>query len=160
MLARIIITKFFHEAATIAWIGGMIYQLFIFMPTIKKVDKNVQSQIMGNAIKRFLTLTIVCIALIIITGILATMSVIQAGAPVYYGTYGIILLIKHIITIVMIVSGLLVGFYFFPKIAKLTAKKEQDKIVKVMRYTNIISIVNPILGIIIILLSVMLPFFR
>jgi putative copper export protein len=159
MIAAKIINNFLHLSATVAWIGGMINQLFVLMPSLKKAEPQVSAQIMGVNIRRFRILTVVCIVILVVTGGFLTLWRSAEGISII-STYGIILLVKHAYTLAIIILGLIAGFYTFPKMEKLTQKKEEPvKISKCRRCLTSFLITNTILGIIILLLTVMLPFY-
>lgn len=114
---------------------------------------------MGTSIRRFRILSVVCIVILIVTGGFLTLWRTQEGISIL-STYGIILLVKHVITLVIIILGLLAAYYTFPKMEKLAKKMEEPaKIAKLRECLMCLSIANTVFGIIILLLTVMLPFY-
>lgn len=142
----------------VVWIGGMIYQSWIMLPAVRKTDPKTQSQILKGTIRPFMILAIVSIVVLIATGIFMTMGRIDQGISML-STYGILLMVKHLLTLAIIVLGLLGGFYLSPKMQRLANSGEKQKVAKINKSLNSISHTNPILGIIIIVLSVIMPFF-
>jgi len=77
MGAQFIVVRFFHEIATIVWIGGMIFQAIALTPVLKKLGNEAQLKIRTGVIKIFGKVGIVCIILIVITGILMSVNSIN-----------------------------------------------------------------------------------
>jgi putative copper export protein len=152
-----IINSFLHVASIVAWIGGLIYQLFILTPALKKVEPNIAAQVLGATLKKFRILVVVCIVIMGITGIVNLLEIEGEGMAIL-STYGIVLLLKHIITFPLIILGLVAGFYIFPKMEKLAIKNEEpNRVAKLRGNLMTIAIINTILGIILVLLATALP---
>lgn len=128
------------------------------LPAVRKTDPKTQSQILKGTIRPFMILAIVSIVVLIANGIFMTMGRIDQGISML-STYGILLMVKHLLTLAIIVLGLLGGFYLSPKMQRLANSGEKQKVAKINKSLNSISHTNPILGIIIIVLSVIMPFF-
>jgi uncharacterized membrane protein len=157
MVIANIINSFLHVASIVAWIGGMIYQLFVLMPALKKVEPNVAAQVMGVAFRKFRILVVVCIVIMGVTGIVNLLGIEAEGIAIL-SSFGIVLLVKHIITFPLIILGLIAGFYIFPKMEKLAIKNEEpNKVAKLRGYLMNIAVINTILGIILVLLATALP---
>ena len=157
MEAQFIVIRFFHEIATIVWIGGMIFQAIALTPVLKKLGNEAQLKIRTGVIKIFGKVGIVCIILITLTGILMSVGKINSDLSIL-SSYGAVLIIKHVITVILIVLAMLNAFTIMPKIQKLAMSGKEIEAKKTKRKMMIISIINPILGIIIILLSSILTF--
>jgi uncharacterized membrane protein len=157
MLIANIINSFLHVASIVAWIGGMIYQLFVLMPALKKIEPKVAAQVMGAALRKFRIMVVVCIVIMGVTGIVSLRGIEAEGISIL-SSFGIVLLVKHIITFPLIILGLIAGFYIFPKMEKLAIKNEEpNKVAKLRSYLMNISVINTILGIILVLLATALP---
>jgi uncharacterized membrane protein len=128
------------------------------LPAVRKTDPKTQSQILKGTIKPFMIIFIISTVVLIVTGIFMTIGRMDQGINML-STYGILLMVKHLLTLVIIVLGLLAGFYLFPKMQRLAKSGEKQKAAKVDKCLASIGHTNPILGIIIIVLSVIMPFF-
>ena len=157
MGAQFIVVRFFHEIATIVWIGGMIFQAIALTPVLKKLGNEAQLKIRNGVIKIFGKVGIICIILITLTGILMSVGKINSDLSIL-SSYGAVLIIKHVITVILIVLAMLNAFTIMPKIQKLAMSGKEIEAKKTKKKMMIISIINPILGIIIILLSSILTF--
>lgn len=154
---QLVIVRFFHEIATVVWIGGMIFQAIALTPVLKKLGSDVQMKIRSGVIKIFGKVGIVCIILIVITGIMISVGKTNSTLSIL-NSYGTILIIKHVITVILVVLVMLNIFAIMPRIQKLAMSGEEIKVKKAKKKMMIISIINPVLGVIIILLSVVLAF--
>lgn len=157
MVIANILNSFLHVASIVAWIGGLIYQLFILTPALKKVEPNVAAQVLGATLRKFRILVVVCIVIMGVTGIINLLGIELEGISIL-SSFGIVLLVKHIITFPLIILGLIAGFYIFPKMEKLAIKNEEpNKVAKLRGYLMNIAVINTILGIILVLLATALP---
>jgi len=104
-----------HILATAVWIGGAFFVHFILQPGMKQIDPQQSGKLMGIIAKRFSITAWTCIILLIITGIIKT----PAGMLFDQSTQlGQILTVKHILVILVISIGLVIGFYVVPNIRK------------------------------------------
>ena len=150
------IINFFHQLATVVWIGGMFYMDLILMPSIAKIDPGESSKLMGMIAKKFTITAWSAIIILIITGILKTPS------DMYFDTsdeYGIYLLIKHILIIGAIIGGLVITFRFVPGLkanAPKPGEMPSEKFLTYSRNIENLSKTNLVLGILILVCASLL----
>lgn len=157
MGVQFILIRFLHEMATIIWIGGMIFQAIALTPVLKKMSNEVQLKVRGGVVKNFGKTGIICLIIITVTGIILSIGKINSGFSIT-SSYGTILIVKHAITAVLIVLSMVNAFYKMPKVTKLSASGNIESAQKTKKQVMAISIINPVLGIIVTFLSVILAY--
>jgi len=76
------ITKFFHLAAGLIWLGGMTVLILAVRPTlIAQLDPSQRIPVLNGILVRFLKLVMLCIAVLLVTGGLMFAGVDMAIAP-------------------------------------------------------------------------------
>ena len=157
MAVQFILIRFLHEIATIIWIGGMIFQAIALTPVLKKMSNDVQLKIRSGVVKIFGRTGIVCLIIIAVSGIILSIGKINSGFSIT-SNYGIVLIIKHAITAVLIILSMVNAFSIMPKVQKLSASGNMTEAQKTKKKMMAISIINPAFGIIITFLSVILAY--
>ena len=157
MAVQFIILRFLHEIATIIWIGGMIFQAIALTPVLKKMSSDIQMKVRNGVVKNFGKAGVVCIIVIAITGIILSVGKINSGISIL-SSYGAVLISKHAITAILIVLSMVNAFAIMPKVQKLSAQGDMNRAQKTKKQMMAISIINPVLGVIIIFLSVLLAY--
>ncbi len=117
----IIFMLWLHYLATVMWIGGMAFNLLVLRPSMTVIDQN-QRPILGTTVlKRFIIFAWLSIAVLIFSGIPIAIS--RAGFEnIYSTTYGIVLLSKHFVTLIMIFIVTWVSFVLSTKLATFAPK--------------------------------------
>lgn len=138
-----IITLWLHYLATVMWIGGMAFNLLVLRHSMVVIDQN-QRPILGTAVlKRFIIFAWLSITVLILTGISIASSRI-AFEDIINTTYGIVLLSKHFVTLIMILIVTWVSFVLSKKLAPFAPKP--DTILTLVK-------INLSLGIVVLLLT-------
>lgn len=108
-----VILDWLHLLATTVWIGGMAFNIWVLRPSLPVIEPAERVKLVGAALRRFIYVAWLSIAALILTGIF-----LGRGAPeaLLRSNYGIALIIKHTIVVVMTVIVALVSFVFFPKL--------------------------------------------
>jgi uncharacterized membrane protein len=76
------ITKFFHLAAGLIWLGGMTLLILAVRPAlITQLEPSQRIPLLNAILSRFLKLVILCIAILLVTGGLLFAGVEMAIAP-------------------------------------------------------------------------------
>ncbi|VVB95363.1 Copper resistance protein D [uncultured archaeon] len=118
-----IITLWLHYLATVMWIGGMAFNILVLRPSMMILDQN-QHPILGNKVlKRFIIFAWLSIAVLVLTGISITYNRI-AFEDILSTTYGIVLLSKHIVTLIMVLIVAWVSFVLSEKLSPFAPKPE------------------------------------
>lgn len=63
-----LISVWLHVLAATAWLGGMMFLVWVVVPTLRKGDRKVASAVMRDSGRRFRTVGWVCFAILIATG--------------------------------------------------------------------------------------------
>ena len=141
-----IITLWLHYLATVMWIGGMAFNILVLRPSMMVLDQN-QRPILGNKVlKRFIFFAWLSITVLILTGISIASSRI-AFENIFSTTYGIVLLSKHFVTLIMILIVTWVSFVLSTKLAPFAPKP--NTILTLVK-------INLSLGIVVLLLTAIL----
>ena len=129
-----------HLVATVTWIGGIVFILFIAIPTAKQVLGAEAGKLMGEISKRFTPLANYSIFFIIVTGIVLTST----------NQWTWVLIVKHVLVLGMVAVHFYRGLILAPKIAITESVFQKTFLQKVS--LNLIK-VNFCLGMAVLLLS-------
>jgi len=141
-----IIMLWLHYLATVMWIGGMAFNLLILRPSMTVIDQNQRPVLGTKVLKRFIIFAWLSIAVLILTGI----SIALTGVGfenIFSTTYGIVLLGKHFVTLIMILIVTWVSFVLSTKLASYAPKPDT---------TLILVKINLSLGVLVLLLTAIL----
>ncbi len=140
-----------HLLATVIWIGGITFILFIAIPSSKQVLGAEAGKLMGEISKRFTPLANYSIIFLIITGIALTGSNKQfSGIGIFENNWTSVLIMKHILVIGMVVVHFYRGLVLSPKIGRTEMPTEKKSLQKIS--LNLVK-VNFFFGILVLLLS-------
>jgi len=108
-----VILDWLHLVATTVWIGGIAFNILVLRPSLSVIEPAKRVKLMGTVLKRFIYVAWLSIGVLVFTGIF-----LGRGDPdaLLSSNYGIALIIKHAIVVVMTVIVALVSFVFFPKL--------------------------------------------
>ena len=154
----LIISAWVHLFATVVWIGGIFFILFVALPGARK-NLELPGKFMGDLGKRFMPLANFSIMLIFATGIVMSLS---AGRFSEMGSIqSQILFIKVSAASVMAGVPFYRGLFLTPKIGKMTAEAAPgDSIAKLQQLSLRLVKTNLLLGTAVLLLSGMLSALR
>ena len=150
------ILNIIHILSTAIWIGGAFFIHFVLQPSFKYIDPQQSGKLMGIISKRFSITAWICIILLIITGYLKTP---QAMLFNFTTDIGIYLAIKHLMIILVVITGLVIGLYVVPNLRKNTPKAGEapaSEFVKYQKYLSNLATFNLILGILIVVFASLL----
>lgn len=147
--------KWIHLIATVAWIGGMFTNFFIYIPSMaKSLEPQVAGKLMGSVMKRFRVMVYVSMAVFLLSGILLGRMDLNSGASVTARNEMVSILIFKIPLFVLMVILAIVAFEVVaPRAARLAAAGPSPKLQKVQRSQKILAVIGFILGLIILVLS-------
>jgi len=117
-IAIFILASWLHLVATVVWIGGIVFILFVAIPSSKEVLADKAGNIMGSITKRFSPLANYSIIALIITGVLISITDKNPLAFSLNNTSTIVFLAKHLIVLFMIIIHFYRGLMLAPKIAR------------------------------------------
>jgi uncharacterized membrane protein len=140
-----------HLLATVAWIGGIVINVFILSPAAKEsLEPPMMMRLWGGIMKRFKKMVYVCMAVFIGTGIVMMFMNSAYGDSFDFGdTWTLFLVIKHVLVLVLIIMGIYMFQGVFPKLKKLAAKGPSPALAKAEKQQRVVATVNLILGILI-----------
>jgi len=145
-----------HQLATVFWIGGMAFINLVLEPSLAAVDPFQRGRIMGMVGKRFTSVAWGSVLLLVITGFLKTPD----GLLFYTSEgYGITLLAKHIVVLLMILFGLRISLSLVPRIRREAPQPGQaptTEFLKTQKQFEFLSRVNFLLGLLVLVLVALL----
>lgn len=140
-----------HLIATVIWIGGIGFILFIAMPSARQVMGADAGKLMGEVSRRFTPVANYSIAILVLTG--AVMAVLNnrfSSSAILENNWIIILAVKHVLVFTMIVIHFYRGRILAPKIMKM--ESEPRKVALQNLSINLVK-ANFGLGLMVLLLS-------
>lgn len=152
-MREIILAGFYwlHLIATVIWIGGITFILFIAIPSANQVLGAEAGKLMGEISKRFTPIANYSIILLIVTGaVLTAVNKQFLGIGNFGNSWSLGLIMKHVLVFVMVAVHFYRGLVLAPKIAKTDAVSEKTSLQKLS--LNLVK-VNFCLGAIVLLLS-------
>lgn len=155
MVSEVII-DFLHLAATVVWIGGMVFIGAVMTPAISVLDGPNQGKVFGVFAKRFTIVAWSCTILLLITGLLKTPTELLLS---FSGRYDILLAVKHLLFLGMIVGGLIITFVLAPRMRRLAPKPgvpPAKEFVALQGRIEMTSKMNLVLGVLVLLSLVMM----
>ncbi len=140
-----------HLLATVIWIGGITFILFIAIPSSKQVLGAEAGKLMGEISKRFTPLANYSIIFLIITGIALTGFNKQfSGTGTFGNNWTLVMILKHVIVLVMIAIHFYRGLLLMPKIGRTELSTKKKSLQKIS--LNLVK-VNLFFGVLVLLLS-------
>jgi len=157
----LIIATAIHLFAAVVWIGGIFFILFVALPSAKRIFEQ-PGPLMGALSKRFVPLANISILLILVTGILMSLS---SHTPSEIASLNSIwsqtLSLKIIIALIMIVIHFYRGLILLPRITKLTSEGvHSEQVSRLQRLSLNLVKVNLLFGATVLLITGMLYVYR
>lgn len=140
-----------HLIATVVWIGGIVFILFVAIPSAKQVLGPEAGKLMGDISKRFTPIANYCIIFLLVTGIILTalnkqLSEIESVR----NNWTLFLIMKHVLVLGMIVVHFYRGLILAPKIARTESAGQKASLQRLS--LNLVK-VNFCLGLLVLLFS-------
>ena len=128
--AALALSLFFHIAATVIWIGGILLIAFLVVPELNRAlaEQPALHQLLTRLRKRFTIVGNLALATLIVTGLLQ-----MSTDPNYEGLlrfsnrWSQVLLLKHVLIIVMALCGLILQFAVAPALERTSLLQERDR---------------------------------
>ncbi|KAF0143268.1 MAG: hypothetical protein FD156_2742 [Nitrospirae bacterium] len=140
-----------HLTATVGWIGGIFFILFIAIPSARQVLGGEAGKLMAEVSRRFTPLVKYSIILLIVTGIALTgLNKQFIGIGNFGNNWTLTLTLKHLLVLGMIVIHFYRGLMLAPKIARTESVTGKTSLQKCS--LNLVR-VNFCLGMLVLLLS-------
>ena len=145
------VSYWLHLTATVVWIGGIAFILFIAIPSAKQVLGADAGKLMGEISKRFTPIANYSIIFIVVTGAALTGFNKQfSGIGNFGNSWSLTLIMKHVLVFVMVAVHFYRGLILAPRIVKTEAASEKTSLQKLS--LNLVK-VNFCLGVMVLLLS-------
>jgi len=157
-----VIIDWLHLLATVIWIGGMAFNIWVLRPSLTVIEPTKRVKLVGETLKRFIYFAWLSIALLIVTGVFLGRT---TSGTLLSTNYGIILVTKHATVIAMAIIVAVISFLLFPKLKTFlselkaeTSKKEElsPELVKILGKTVSLVKLNLTLGILVLLFTAIL----
>ena len=158
MKELIIACYWIHLVATVLWIGGILFIIFIAIPSSKQVLGAESGKLMGEISKRFTPLANYSIILLFVSGIvLAGLNKQFSGVRVLESNWTMVLILKLVLFFSMTAIHFYRGLVLAPKIMRTATQTEKTALQKLS--INLVK-VNFALGLSVLLLSGAIPVLR
>ena len=147
--------KWIHLIATVAWIGGMFTNFFIYIPSISKaLEPQAAGRLMGAVMKRFRVMVYVSMAVFLVSGILLGRMDMNPETLVSARNEVVsILIFKIPLFLLMVILAIIAFEVVAPRAARLAAEGPSSRLQKVQRSQKILAVTGFILGLIVLVLS-------
>jgi len=132
-MSELILITFYwlHLLATVVWIGGIIFILFIAIPSSRQVLGAEAGKLMGEISKRFTPLANYSIFLLVITGVaLAGFNKQFSGIRLFENNWINVLSLKCILVFGMVIIHFYRGLILTPRIGKTEPASEKASLQK------------------------------
>jgi len=158
MKELIIACYWIHLVATVIWIGGITFIIFIAIPSSKQVLGAESGKLMGEISKRFTPLANYSIILLFVSGIvLAGLNKQFSGVRVLESNWTMALILKLVLFFSMTAIHFYRGLVLAPKIMRTATQTEKTALQELS--INLVK-VNFALGLSVLLLSGAIPVLR
>ena len=158
MKELIIACYWIHLVATVLWIGGIIFILFIAIPSSRQVMGAESGKLMGEISTRFTPLANYSIILLFVSGIvLAGLNKQFSGVGILESNWTMALIPKLVLFVSMAAIHFYRGLVLAPKIMRTATQTEKTALQKLS--INLVK-VNFTLGLSVLLLSGAISVFR
>lgn len=119
--AALALSLFFHIGATVIWIGGILLVTFLVVPELNRAlaDQPAFHQLLRRLRKRFTPIGNLALAVLIVTGVLQmSTDPNYEGLLSFSNRWSQALLVKHILLIIMALTGLLLQLGVAPALER------------------------------------------
>ncbi len=145
-----ILIKWVHLMATVAWIGGMFTNVFVYLPAIAKVlDPPTTGKLMGAAMKRFRVLVYISMSLFLLTGMLRGLT---SEFPTE-NLWTVLFYMKIGVFALMVILAIYAFEILAPKVAKIAADGPSPELLRIQKSQMSLATIGFLLGIIILALT-------
>jgi putative copper resistance protein D len=129
-----------HLVAAASWIGGLV-PLVLLLAAVRRDDVAASASLASEATRRFSTLGIVAVAMLVTTGVVNSWILVGSFHALLAAEYGQILILKLVVFAVMLAFAVVNRFSLTPQLA-IASGKQRDAVRQLTRN----SIVEIVLG--------------
>jgi uncharacterized membrane protein len=150
-----VLIKWIHLLATVAWIGGMVTNFFIFRPILsKQLDQPALGRVMGSVMQRTRIVVYFAISIFILTGVLMVSMYGKTSGRMYVGdSWFIFFLAKMFLFLILVLLAVYAFEVLTPRVAKLAKEGPSPKLKRAQKNQRITGLATFVIGILILLLS-------
>ena len=143
---------------TIAWIGGMFTNFFIYLPAMGKVlDPASTGKLMGAVMKRFRVMVYLSLSLLLLTGIFLGLDhSLPEGTLMAESDWNILFTIKIILYALMALLAIQAFEIIAPRAAAIAAKGPSPELQRIQKLQKGLAATGFLIGLLVIALSVLL----
>lgn len=147
--------KWIHLVATAAWIGGMIANMIIFLPAVRKhLDPGISVKLVGAVMSRFKILVYGCMAVFVLSGVLLVTMHGTAVGPMRVGDpWFLWFFLKLTLFVVMVFLAVYSFEVLAPAVGRVAAEGPSGKLKRMQRRQGIMALTGFVLGLLILLIS-------
>jgi uncharacterized membrane protein len=117
-----IITSWIHLIATVAWIGGMFTNFFVYLPALgKTLDLPATGKLMAVVMKRFRIIVYVAIFLFLITGMISGYLIGTSEGKEADTLWRVLFFSKIAVFVLMVILAVYAFEIMAPKVSKIAA---------------------------------------
>ncbi len=151
---------FLHLLATIAWIGGMFFNIVVIMPAVSKtLDPATAGKFMKVVFSRVRIVVYVSILVLFITGIpMKIASEYYVGIINFDTTWETVGFIKHVFVGLMALMAIYSFEILAPKVGKLALKGPSTQLLVLQKRQKMLGAIAFLFGITVIFLSAMMNY--
>lgn len=144
-----------HLLAAVAWIGGMIFLTVVLVPVERGIgDPKLRFDLVNKIGTRFKYLGWASIAVLLLTGLYNALTRIPSWGALFGTRYGLTLVTKILLVILMVVLSALHDFYLGPRVAESAMK--QQRIPRELIVLTYLARGNLLIGLLVVYLAVSL----
>lgn len=153
-----LVLKWIHLIATVAWIGGLFTNFFIYIPSIgKTLETALAGKLMATVMKRFRILVYISMTVFLISGIMMASLHLDSGAIVSSRNQMVaILIFKVPLYILMVILAIVAFEVIAPRVARIAADGPSPRLQRALRSQKILAMTGFLLGLLVLALSTML----
>jgi putative copper export protein len=147
--------KWIHLVATAAWIGGMMANLVVYLPLIRKqLDPKTSGRLMGAVMGRFKWLVYSCIGVLMFTGVMLVTLQADAEGPMRVGdTWFVYFFGKLFVFMVMVILTVYAFEGLAPAVARAASEGPSPKLGRLQRRQGMLALIAFVLGLLILWIS-------
>jgi len=153
-----LLLKWIHLMATVAWIGGLFTNFFIYIPSIgKTLEPMLAGKLMAAVMKRFRILVYISMTVFLISGIMMASLHLDSGAIVSSRNQMVaVLIFKVPLYILMVILAILAFEVVAPRVARIATDGPSARLQKARRNQKVLAMIGFLLGLLVLALSTML----
>jgi uncharacterized membrane protein len=154
------ILDFLHQMATIAWIGGMVFNLLAVMPAATKaLDPATAGKFMGALMKRVRVIVYVSLLVLFVTGIPMKIASEYYVAIINFDTvWETASFVKHVLVAILALLALYSFELLAPRVGRLASKGPSAELIQLRARQKKLAAASFLLGITIVFISVMMKY--